>query len=173
MYPVSYPEDSRDTRVVQRARFSNREVSTQALTVFQKAHGCDPTASTDKDKDKDEATLRNWHDKQRACQRKVEKRKVQKSKVEERNVAEKRSARRTSARARHEEEKETDAAQQNGEHAPAHVAGALESDLYAVFGTESDDPGPSRAKSAPRSLRCALLMPKVNPGSRYRCGRST
>ena len=29
-------------------------------------------------------------------------------------------------------EKETDAAQQNGEHAPAHAAGALESDVYAT-----------------------------------------
>ena len=32
-------------------------------------------------------------------------------------------------------------------------------------------PGPSRAKSAPRSLRRALLMPQVNPGSLYRCGK--
>ena len=30
--------------------------------------------------------------------------------------------------------------------------------------------GPSRAKSASRSLRRALLMPQVNPGSLYRCG---
>ena len=103
----------------------------------------------------------------------MEKRKAQKSKVEKRKVAEKRSARRTSARARHEEEKETDAALQNGEHAPAHVAGALESEVYAVFGTESDDPGPSRAKSAPRSLRRALLITQVNPGPRYGCGKRT
>ena len=33
--------------------------------------------------------------------------------------------------------------------------------------------GPSRAKSAPRSLRRALLMPQANPGSRYRCGKRT
>ena len=33
--------------------------------------------------------------------------------------------------------------------------------------------GPSRAKSAPRSLRRALLMPQVNPGSLYRCGKGT
>ena len=32
---------------------------------------------------------------------------------------------------------------------------------------------PSRAKSAPRSLRRALLMPQVNPGSLYRCGKRT
>ena len=31
--------------------------------------------------------------------------------------------------------------------------------------------GPSRATSAPRSLRRALLMPQVNTGSRYRCGK--
>ena len=30
---------------------------------------------------------------------------------------------------------------------------------------------PSRAKSALRSLRRALLMPRVNPGSLYRCGK--
>ena len=35
------------------------------------------------------------------------------------------------------------------------------------------DPGPSRAKSAPRSLRSALLIPKVNTGSFYRCGKRT
>ena len=34
----------------------------------------------------------------------------------------------------------------------------------------SVDLGPSRAKSAPRSLRRVLLMPQVNPASRYRCG---
>ena len=33
--------------------------------------------------------------------------------------------------------------------------------------------GPSRAKSAPRSLRRALLTPQVNPGSLYRCGKRT
>ena len=33
--------------------------------------------------------------------------------------------------------------------------------------------GPSRAKSAPRSLRSALLIPKVNTGSFYRCGKRT
>ena len=33
--------------------------------------------------------------------------------------------------------------------------------------------GPSRAKSASRSLRRALLTPQVNTGSRYRCRRST
>ena len=38
---------------------------------------------------------------------------------------------------------------------------------------ESSDDGPSRAKSAPRSLRRALLMPQVNTGSRYRCGKRT
>ena len=32
---------------------------------------------------------------------------------------------------------------------------------------------PSRAKPAPHSLRRALLMPLANPGSLYRCGRST
>ena len=31
--------------------------------------------------------------------------------------------------------------------------------------------GPSRSKSASRSSRRALLMPQVNPGSRYRCGK--
>ena len=33
--------------------------------------------------------------------------------------------------------------------------------------------GPSREKSASRSLRRALLMPLVNPGSRYRYGKRT
>ena len=33
------------------------------------------------------------------------------------------------------------------------------------------DCGPSRAKSASRSWRRALLMPQVNPGSLYRCGK--
>ena len=33
--------------------------------------------------------------------------------------------------------------------------------------------GPSRAKSASRSARRALLTPQVNPGSRYRCGSRT
>ena len=33
--------------------------------------------------------------------------------------------------------------------------------------------GPSREKSAPRSLRRALLMPQVNPGSLNRCGKRT
>ena len=33
--------------------------------------------------------------------------------------------------------------------------------------------GPSRAHSAPRSLRRALLMQYVNPGSRYRSGKRT
>ena len=33
--------------------------------------------------------------------------------------------------------------------------------------------GPSRAKSAARSLRRALLMPQVNTRSRYRCGKRT
>ena len=36
-----------------------------------------------------------------------------------------------------------------------------------------DRPGPSRAKSASRSLRRALLTRQVNPGSRYRCGKRT
>ena len=36
----------------------------------------------------------------------------------------------------------------------------------------SPDVGPSRAKSASRSLRRALLMPQVNTGSLYRCSRS-
>ena len=31
----------------------------------------------------------------------------------------------------------------------------------------------SRAQSAPRSLRRALLTPQVNTGSCYRCGKST
>ena len=34
-------------------------------------------------------------------------------------------------------------------------------------------PGLSRAKSASRSLGRALLMPQVNPGSRYRCVKRT
>ena len=33
--------------------------------------------------------------------------------------------------------------------------------------------GPSRAKSASRSLRSALLMPQVHPGSLHRCGNRT
>ena len=33
--------------------------------------------------------------------------------------------------------------------------------------------GPSRAKSASRSLRRALLVPQVNPGSLYRCSKGT
>ena len=33
--------------------------------------------------------------------------------------------------------------------------------------------GPSGATSAPRSLRRALLIPQVNPGSLYRCGKRT
>ena len=33
--------------------------------------------------------------------------------------------------------------------------------------------GPSRAKSAPRSLRRALLTSQANPGSLYRCRGST
>ena len=33
--------------------------------------------------------------------------------------------------------------------------------------------GPSRAKSASRSLRRALLIPQVHPGSLYRCGKRT
>ena len=32
--------------------------------------------------------------------------------------------------------------------------------------------GPSRAKSGSRSLRSALLMPQVHPGSLYHCGKS-
>ena len=35
------------------------------------------------------------------------------------------------------------------------------------------EPGPCRAKSAPRSLRRALLMPQVHPGSLNRCGKRT
>ena len=31
--------------------------------------------------------------------------------------------------------------------------------------------GPPRAKSVPRSLRRALLMPQVNPGSRNHCAK--
>ena len=34
-------------------------------------------------------------------------------------------------------------------------------------------PGPSRAKSASRSLRRALLIPQANTGSLYRCAQST
>ena len=34
-------------------------------------------------------------------------------------------------------------------------------------------PGPPSAKSAPRSLRRALLMPQINPGSLCRCGKRT
>ena len=33
--------------------------------------------------------------------------------------------------------------------------------------------GPSSPKPAPRSWRCALLTPQVNPGSFYRCGKRT
>ena len=33
--------------------------------------------------------------------------------------------------------------------------------------------GPSREKVRSRSLRRALLMPQVHPGSLYRCGKST
>ena len=33
--------------------------------------------------------------------------------------------------------------------------------------------GPSRAKSASRSLRCALLMPQLNHGPLYCCGKRT
>ena len=33
--------------------------------------------------------------------------------------------------------------------------------------------GPSSRHSASRSVRRALLMPQVNAGSRYRCGKST
>ena len=35
------------------------------------------------------------------------------------------------------------------------------------------DSGPSRAQSAPRSLRPALLIPQVNAGSLYRRGKRT
>ena len=41
---------------------------------------------------------------------------------------------------------------------------------HAMAAVPSSDSGPSRAKSAPRSLRRALLMPQVNTGSLYRCG---
>ena len=34
-----------------------------------------------------------------------------------------------------------------------------------------DADGPSRTKSACRSVRRALFMPQVNPGSRYHCGK--
>ena len=54
-------------------------------------------------------------------------------------------------------EEETDAAQQNGEHAPAHAAGALASDLYAVFGTDSDDPSDDSGATAERDMLSLLL----------------
>ena len=38
---------------------------------------------------------------------------------------------------------------------------------------EDSRTGPSRAKSASRSLRRALLTPQANPGSLYRCGKRT
>ena len=37
----------------------------------------------------------------------------------------------------------------------------------------ASETGPPRANSAPRSLRRALLMPQVNPGSLYRRGERT
>ena len=44
---------------------------------------------------------------------------------------------------------------------------------YQADGLFSTRNGPSRAKSAPRSLRRALLTPQVNAGSLYRCGNRT
>ena len=46
-------------------------------------------------------------------------------------------------------------------------------ELY--FGGEvlTQNYGPSRVKSASRSLRRALLMPQANTGSIYRCGKRT
>ena len=51
-------------------------------------------------------------------------------------------------------------------------------ELFASLGSLIDvlhplHAGPSRAKSASRSLRRALLMPQVNTGSLYRCGKRT
>ena len=43
--------------------------------------------------------------------------------------------------------------------------------LFRKFDRNRD--GPSRAKSASRSLRRALLTPQANPGSLYRCGKRT
>ena len=45
--------------------------------------------------------------------------------------------------------------------------------LHPTFGCNFADHRPSRAKSASRSVRRALLTPQVNPGSRYRCGTRT
>ena len=47
--------------------------------------------------------------------------------------------------------------------------------VYCDIGDHAltDGDGPSRAKSASRPLRRSLLMPQVNPGSRYRCGNIT
>ena len=42
----------------------------------------------------------------------------------------------------------------------------------SAYSCMTEMPRPVRANSAPRSLRRALLTPQVNPGSRYRCGRS-
>ena len=41
----------------------------------------------------------------------------------------------------------------------------------AVLGRWGSGDGPSRANYASRSLRRALLIPQVNPGSLYRCGK--
>ena len=44
--------------------------------------------------------------------------------------------------------------------------------LRDLIGTPRTKDGPSRAKSASRSLRRALLMTQLSPGSRYRCDQS-
>ena len=44
-------------------------------------------------------------------------------------------------------------------------------DTSPVYAPDASLAGPSRAKSASRSLRRALLTPQVNTGSLYRCGR--
>ena len=45
--------------------------------------------------------------------------------------------------------------------------------IFHIIGNVTGGAGPSRAKSASRSLQRALLTPQVNAGSRYRCSRST
>ena len=53
------------------------------------------------------------------------------------------------------------------------AAAAAASELPTGRGLKPCKFGPSRANPAPRSLRRALLVPQVNTGALYRCGKRT
>ena len=67
---------------------------------------------------------------------------------------------------------------QDDKYSYAHGAKGVAINMFSreqlpVKGALSDNYGPSRAKSAPRSFRRVLLTPHVHPGSLYRCGNRT